>query len=119
MSDKLTDFRQLNVWQKSHSLVLNIFEITKKYPKDEKTGLALLMRNSAMKIPIMIADGFLRRDSHDKKRSYKTTQEALESLKYYIIVSIDLKYIKDGDKLMESVEEIGRMLTGLVRSVRR
>jgi len=118
LTDRITDFRQLNVWQKSHEIVLNIYEITKKYPKDEKEGLVILMRRAAMGIPIMIADGFMRRNFQDKQVSYKETQKALEELKYYVILSIELKYIKDGEELLLSIQEVGRMLTGLVRSAR-
>lgn len=119
MSERITDFRQLNVWQKSHEIVLNIYEITKKYPKDEKDCLVILMRKAAMGIPIMIADGFMRRNLKDKQTSYKKTQKALEELKYYVLLSIELQYIKDEKELLESVHEVGRMLTGLVRSTQK
>ena len=61
MTERLTDFRQLNVWQKAHKLVLDIYEITKKFPKEEKTELVSHMRQASMKIPIKIAEGFMRR----------------------------------------------------------
>jgi len=119
LSERIMDFRQLNVWQKSHEIVLNIYELTKKYPKDEKDGLVILMRKASMRIPIMIADGFMRRNLSDKQVSYKETQKALEELKYYVILSIELKYLKDEEKLLESIQEVGRMLTGLVRSAQK
>ena len=118
MSEKLTDFRQLNVWQKAHKLVLDCYELTKKYPKEEKTELVSRIRSAAMTIPIKIAEGFMRRSPREKEKSYKQTQEALEELKYYLILSQDLEYIKESDEIMLSVDEIGRMLTGLVRSTR-
>ncbi len=118
MTDKLTDFRQLNVWQKAHKLVLDVYEITKKFPKEERGELVSLIRQAAMNIPIKIAEGFMRRSPRDKENSYKISQEALEALKYYLILSVDLEYIKASEELMLSVEEVGRMLTGLVRSVR-
>ncbi|MCK5147795.1 four helix bundle protein [bacterium] len=118
MSDKLTDFRQLNVWQKSHKLVLNIYELTKKYPKDEKGELSSRMRHTAADIPIRIAQGFMRRSPKDKTFAYKGTLESIEALKYMVILSRDLEYAKNVDTLIENIEEVGRMLTGLVRSVR-
>lgn len=118
MTERLTDFRQLNVWQKAHKLVLDIYEITKKFPKEEKTELVSHMRQAAMKIPIKIAEGFMRRSPREKSTSYKTCQEALEELKYYLILSTDLEYLKDSEEILLATEEIGRMLTGLVRSVK-
>lgn len=118
MTERLTDFRQLNVWQKAHRLVLDVYEITKKFPKDEKSELVSLMRKAAMSIPIKIAEGFMRRNPRDKEGSYKESQDGLEELKYFIILTIDLEYLKEGEEIFQSVEEVGRMLTGLVRSVR-
>ena len=118
MSERLTDFRQLNVWQKAHKLVLEIYEVTRKFPKEEKQELVSRMRAAAMTIPTKIAEGFMRRSPREKAVSYKLTQEALEEVKYYIILSKDLDYLKDVEELLMSVEEVGRMLTGLVRSVK-
>ncbi len=118
MTEKLTDFRQLNVWQKAHKLVLEIYEVTRKFPKEEKQELVSRMRAAAMTIPTKIAEGFMRRSPREKAISYKLTQEALEEVKYYVILSKDLDYLKDVEELLMSVEEVGRMLTGLVRSVK-
>lgn len=118
MTEKLTDFQQLNVWQKAHKLVLEVYDITKKYPKEEKTELVALMRKAAMTIPIKIAEGFIRRSPSEKERSYKISQDAIEELKYQIILSRDLEYIKDVEEILYSIDEVGRMLTGLVRSAR-
>lgn len=118
MPEKLTDFRQLNVWQKAHKLVLDIYEMTRKYPKDEKTELVSRMRETACDIPIQIAQGFMRRSPKDKTVAYKGTLESIEALKYLVLLSQDLDYIKENKTLVENIEEVGRMLTGLVRSVR-
>lgn len=118
MNEKLTDFQQLNVWQKAHQLVQNIFEITKKYTKDEKAELGTRMRGAAMNVPVKIAEGFMRRSPKEKAVSYKESQDAIEALKYYIILSRDLQFIKEDEELMNAVDEVGRMLTGLVKSTK-
>jgi four helix bundle protein len=118
LSEKLTDFQQLNVWQKAHKLVLEVFEITRKFPRDERSEMVPLVRRAAMAIPTKIAEGFMRRHPKDKEFSYKMSQDAIEELKYYLILSRDLEYIKDTEEIMLGVDEVGRMLTGLVRSAR-
>ncbi|NQT25097.1 four helix bundle protein [candidate division KSB1 bacterium] len=118
MTDKLTDFQQLNVWQKAHALTLEVYEATKKFPKDEKSEMVSLIRQSAMTIPIKIAEGFMRRSPREKEMSYKDSQDAIEALKYYLILSKDLGHLKENEELMLSVDEVGRMLTGLVRSTK-
>ncbi len=118
MAEKLTDCRQLNVWQKAHKLVLDTYDLSKKFPKEERAELVSRMRYAASCIPIKIAEGFMRRSPKEKEVSYKATQEFLEELRYYIILSQDLDYVKDNTEILNSVNEIGRMLTGLVRSTR-
>jgi four helix bundle protein len=118
VTDKLTDFQQLNVWQKAHALTLDVFEATKKFPKEEKNELVSLMRQSAMTIPIKIAEGFMRRSPREKEMSYKDSQDAIEALKYYLILSKDLGHLKENEELILGVDEVGRMLTGLVRSTK-
>ena len=118
MSERLTDVRQLNVWQKAHQLVLDIYELTKKFPKDEKGELTSMARNSAMAVPINIAEGFMRRSPREKESYYKNSQDALEELRYYIILSEEIDYVKDAAETLDTIEEVSRMLTGLVRSAK-
>ena len=118
MPDKLTDFRQLDVWQKAHRLVLNTYELTKKFPKDERQELVSRMREYAGNVPIQIAQGFMRRNPKEKSVAYKGTLSSLEALKYCLILSEDLDYVKDVSEILEDSQEVGRMLTGLVKSAR-
>jgi four helix bundle protein len=117
-ADKLTDFQQLNVWQKAHKLVLEVFKLTKKFPKEQRTEMAQTVRRTATVIPAKIAEGFMRRHPRDKEASYRMSQDAIEELKYYLILSRDLGFVKDTEETVLAVDEVGRMLTGLVRSAR-
>jgi len=45
------DTNKLIVWQKSHELVLKIYEVTKDFPKDEQFGLTSQIRRTAVSIP--------------------------------------------------------------------
>ena len=93
-------------------------EPTRKFSKDDKAELAARMRKAASDIPIQIAQGFMRRNPREKAIPYKGTLESLEALKYYYILSEELGYTKENAEMMNAIEEVGRMLTGLVRSVK-
>ena len=43
-------FRDLDVWQKAHQLVLGIYKITKAFPKEEMYGLTSQIRRSAASV---------------------------------------------------------------------
>ena len=64
--EKLEDFRQLKVWQKSHQLVLEIYKLTKEFPAEERFGLVSQMRRAAVSVAANIAEGFKKRGKRTK-----------------------------------------------------
>jgi four helix bundle protein len=114
---KAERFEDLEVWRKAHRIVLIVYKLTKDFPQEEKFGLVSQMRRSAVSIPANIAEGFKKRTSKDKSNFYNIAQGSLEELRYYFILSKDLNYLTDNQEILDSVEEIGRMLYGLIRSI--
>lgn len=115
---KAKDFKSLLVWQKSHELVLEVYRITKGFPPEEKFGLVSQMRRAAISVPANLAEGFIKRGKKDKMNFYNVSQGSLEELKYYLILSADLGYVESNGELLEEVCIIGRMLNGLIRSLK-
>jgi len=116
---RITSFQQLEVWQEAHRLVLQVYQLTRVFPGEEKFGLISQMRRAAVSIPANVAEGFKRRGIQDKIRFYNTLEGSLEELKYYFLLAKDLKYIADDDDLMAQAETIGRLLNGLIASTER
>jgi len=116
---KIKSFEDLIVWQKSHRLALEIYKITKDFPKEEKFGLVSQMRRAAVSIPANIAEGFKRRGIKDKINFYNTSQSSLTELQNYLILTRDLKYISSTilNQINNHIEEIGKMLNGLISSI--
>lgn len=57
----LTSYRQLSVWQKSIDLVIEIYHLTKFYPKEELYGLTSQSRRASVSLPSNIAEGYTRK----------------------------------------------------------
>jgi len=117
MAEKITRFEDLSVWQKAHQLVLQVYRITGSFPAEERFGLSSQMRRAAVSVPANLAEGFKKRGVKDKLNFYNIAQGSLEELRYYLILSKDLGYLSDNHEMVESAEEIARMLHGLVKSV--
>lgn len=111
-------FEDLTVWQKAHQLVLEIYRVTKNYPQEEKFGLVSQMRRAAVSVPANITEGFRKQGIRDKINFYNIAQASLDELYYYIILSKDLGFIDNSSYLVNQIEEIERMLAGLIRSIR-
>lgn len=57
------NFKNLKVWQKAVDLAVNVYEITKSFPSEEKFGITSQMRRSSVSIPSNIAEGTARNSS--------------------------------------------------------
>ena len=112
----MRDYKKYLVWQKSHELVLEISKASSKFPKEEVYGLVSQIRRSSSSIPTNIAEGCGRNSDKDFCRFLYFAFGSANELEYQIILSIDLKYfeVELGQKLLSQIEEIKKMLTGLI-----
>jgi len=113
-------FRNLIVWQKAHSLVLEIYRATQSFPSDERFGLTSQIRRASVSIPSNIAEGSKRRTAKDRRHFNYIAEGSLEEVKYQIILAYDLKYIdlETGKELTEKAREVGKMLSGFTKSIK-
>jgi len=109
-------YRDLEVWRKSHELVLLIYRATQQFPADERFGLTQQVRRAAVSVPANIAEGFGRRTKPDKRRFLHIAQGSLEETRYYCELGRDLGYLKS-HRLDEAVEEVSRMINAAERSL--
>jgi len=58
MNTYAKSFKELIVWQKAHNFVLDIYRLSKEFPKEETYGLTSQIRRSSVSIPANIAEGF-------------------------------------------------------------
>ncbi|MFN3467440.1 MAG: four helix bundle protein [Candidatus Brocadiales bacterium] len=112
-------FEDLEVWQKAHQLALNIYKATNDFPAQERFGLTSQMKRAAVSIPANVVEGYKKRSLKDKANSYNIAQCSLEELRYYLLLSGDLGYLRGKNELLNSIDEIGRMLHGLIVSISR
>jgi len=114
-------FEDLLVWQKAHALVLEVYEVTKGYPKDEIYGLTLQFRNSIRSVPANIAEGYKKISKLDKLRFLNIAQGSLEESRYYAILSKDLGYIDEivFNHWMLQIIDISQLLNSYYDSIKK
>lgn len=114
-------FEDLLVWQKAHSLVLEVYRTTKGYPKDEIYGLTLQFRNSIRSVPANIAEGYKKISKLDKLRFFNIAQGSLEESRYYTILSKDLGYINESifKNWMLQITDISQLLNSYYDSIKK
>jgi len=116
----MATFKDLIVWQKSHLLVLKIYEITKQFPREEIYGLTNQIRRAAYSVPANIVEGKKKKTIPHQLSFINIAEGSLEEVKYFLILSKDLKYIEDDryNELLKDAEEIGKLLNGYERFIK-
>ena len=110
----LKSFRELEVCQKAHAMVLEVYRVTGSFPKEERFGVVSQLRRAAYSIPANIAEGFGRR----------STKELLQCLTiangYFVLVSRDLGYLhkEQIQKLNDQLDSVAQMISALSRSLK-
>lgn len=120
MASAIKNFTDLEVWKEAHVLVLDVYSLTKQFPKEEQFGLTSQERRCAVSITSNIAEGFSRRTMKEKAQFYTVAKGSLTELHSQMFVAKDLGYIT-GDEFIrceKHIETVGRLLTGIIRSTR-
>ena len=114
------DFKRLKVWQKAHDMTLFVYRVTATFPKDEMYGLTSQLRRSAASIGANIAEGCGRRSDGEMCRFLQIARGSASEMEYHVLLARDLHFLGEGDfqKLTRQADELQRMLTGLMQSVR-
>lgn len=116
----MQSFRDLQVWEKSHNLTLQIYKLTSEFPREEIYGLTSQIRRACASIPTNIAEGCGRESSADFARFLQIAMGSASETEYLILLAHDLKYLtKDQHaELMDTIIRIKKMLINLQKSVR-
>ena len=116
----MDSFTKLEVWQKAHQRVLEIYRATEDFPNTERFRLTDQLCRSASSVPANIAEGTGRNTLKEYVQFLYIARGSIEETKYHLILSRDLGYLSSEgfDKLLEGYNEVGRMLNGLINSLK-
>jgi four helix bundle protein len=117
----LQHYRQLVVWQKAMELVKAIYEVTERFPKHEVYGLTSQIRRAAVSVPSNIAEGQGRDSTKEFLHHLSMAYGSLMEVETQLLIAESLTYIDQADsaKILERTAETGRLINGLVRSLRQ
>jgi four helix bundle protein len=115
----MRDFRNLQIWQRSHQLALDVYKSTKNYPKSELYGLTSQIRRSAVSIPSNIAEGCGKTGEAELVRYLRIAMGSASELEYQLILSHDLKYLLGEvfQTLEDEVIQLKKMLVVFTKKI--
>lgn len=114
-------FEKLQVWQLAHELVLGVYRATKTFPPAERFELTAQIRRAAAAIPTNLSEGGARGHRREYLQFCYIARGSGAELRYLLRLALDLGYLSssEADSLNRQVENVMRMLNGLIRSLRR
>lgn len=117
----MTDYKNYKVWQRSHKLVLKIYEATLSFPKQEQYNLVSQINRATVSIPTNIAEGCGRETQKELIRFLYIASGSAHELEYLILLSGELNYIKEENTqgLLNEIDEIKKMLFPLIRTIKK
>ena len=115
---KVKTYKDLNVFQLSYKLAMQIFEISKKFPKEETYSLTDQIRRSSRSMPANIAEGWGRRKYENVFiRHLSDANGSCEETKVWLDFAKDCKYLNTDEhkNLTDGYDEVGAMLNSLIK----
>ncbi len=114
-------YRDLEVWQKAMILVVDSYQIAKRFPKSEIYGLASQMQRAAVSIPANIAEGRERQYTREFLQHLSIAYGSLAELETLVQIAERLNYLDVNQlkQILDKTAEVGRMLNGLRRSLEK
>jgi four helix bundle protein len=115
------NYSDLIAWQKAMDLVVEVYAVTKRFPKEELYGLTGQVRRAAVSIPSNIAEGQGRRSTKEFLHHLSIAHGSLREVETQILIAGRLHYLgqEEINHLLTLSAEVGRLINGLSNSLRQ
>jgi four helix bundle protein len=113
------NFEKLDVWQEAIQFADLIYDVTKKFPEQERFGLTNQMRRAAVSVSSNLAEGSSRLSRTDFARFVEIAAGSLFEVLSQARISLNQKFLAQTsyDRISAAAEKQSRMLSGLRRSL--
>jgi four helix bundle protein len=109
----------LKVWQKAHSITLDVYRLTMSELRRDRS-LAAQTRRAAASVTTNIVEGCGASSQKELARFFQMALSSAAELEYHLLLSHDLTYLarQRYERLRSQVQEVKRMLTAFIRTAR-
>jgi len=113
-------YRDLIAWRKAMELVTEIHGSTRAFPQDERYGLTNQLRRAAVSVPSNIAEGQARFSRKEFHHFLSHARGSLVEIETQLMIAQNLGYLptKQVKALLDRTTELGRVLNGLIASIK-
>ncbi len=114
-------FKDLIVWQKAMDLVTDVYRVSDRFPKREVYSLTDQIRRAAVSVPSNIAEGQAHFSKAEFVHFLRHSSGSLAELETQLLLAQRLEYTQpvESTRLLKQVVEVGKLLNGLINSLKR
>ena len=118
--NKIQSFTDLNAWKEGHKLALMIYEITKRFPREEMFGLTSQLRRATVSITSNLAEGFSRQSYKEKTHFYAMSLGSITEVQNQILIAKDVKYISNNEfqTIAQQTVIVHKLVNGLIKGAK-
>jgi four helix bundle protein len=111
--------KDLDLWKDSIELVVEIYRITRNFPKEELYGITNQIRRAAVSIPANTSEGSARHSPADFTRFLRIAQGSLSEFETLLLISLKLNYLDlvSFTSVQGKIFKINAQLSGLIKSI--
>jgi len=116
----IKSYKDLKVWQVAIDMVVDIYRLTGKFPRNESFGLASQIQRATVSIPSNIAEGHARGTSREFHHYLSITLGSTAELETQLIIAAKLNYLEitTANEMLERIDKLGKMIRALQKSVK-
>ena len=109
------DYKQLDVYIESKRLVKMVYELLRKFPKEEQYALCDQLRRAVISVPSNIAEGLGRYSVKEQVHFLEIAYGSLREVDCQMDIAFDLGYVtsEEAIELSEQINKVGAILAGM------
>lgn len=111
----MRDFRKLDIWTGSISLVKHIYKLVEELPEEEKFGLKSQISRCVVSIPANIAEGCAKDSQKDFVRFLQISLGSAFELETHLIICFELSFINENTKIIEDIQVLQKRINALIK----
>lgn len=112
-------YRDLLIWQKSLSLIKEVYAEAEKLPKTEEYNLKQQLKKAVVSVSLNIAEGKNRRTAKDFINFLNIAKGSLAEAEAVLLICEELKYLQTSEDIFARIEELAKMINSLITSIRK
>jgi four helix bundle protein len=118
--DEKKGYKKLKIWEKAHQLAIEIYRVSKMFPKEELYGLTSQIRRAAFSIPLNIVEGHASSSKKEFLNFLNIANRSLVETEYLLEIVKELNFLNETEyqSLEEMRCEAAVMLNAFTKAIR-